>query len=92
VDGAAFAQPSAKVAASLVEARGMELPLLLVVDEQEEALAKSFRNLERVTLTVPAELTVAAIVGARSLLISQAALPGVNARAGVGGDDGGDAS
>ena len=92
VDGAAFAEPSAKVAARLLEARGMELPLLLVLDEQEEALAKSFRNLERVTLTVPAELTVAAIVGARSLLISQAALPGVNARAGVGADGGGDAA
>jgi len=95
VDGTAFAEPSTKLAASLVGARGIELPLLLVVDEQEEALTKSFRNLERVTVTVPGELTVAAIVAARSLLISQAALAGVHARAGLAAEDaddqGGDA-
>jgi ribosomal protein L4 len=70
----------------------MELPLLLVVDEQEEALTKSFRNVDRVVVTVPAELEVASIVWARSLVISQAALVGVNARAGVAADDGGEAA
>ena len=88
VDGSAFAEPSTKRAASLIEARGMEFPLLLVVDEQEEALTKSFRNVDRVVVTVPAELEVASIVWARSLVISQAALAGVYARAGIAREDG----
>ena len=92
VDGSGFDAPSTKAAARLVEARGLELPVLLVVDEQEEALTKSFRNLERVVVTVPAELEVASIVWARSLLISQAALEAVYSRAGVGANDGGDAA
>jgi ribosomal protein L4 len=45
---------------------------------------KSFRNLEKVLVTVPAELEVAAVVWARSLLVSEAALPDVLARAGGG--------
>ena len=36
---------------------------------------KSFRNLERVAVVGPAELEVAAVVWARSLLVSEAALP-----------------
>jgi large subunit ribosomal protein L4 len=90
VDGGGFDPPSTKQAGRLLEARGVELPLLVVVDEQEDALTKSFRNLERVVVTVPGELEVASIVWARSLLISQAALGGVNARAGITTDEGGE--
>ena len=92
VEGGAFDAPSTKRAAQLLAEWGNELPVLLVVDEDEEALIKSFRNLERVVVTVPAELDVASIVWARSLLISQAALAGVNARAGVNSTEGGDAA
>ena len=51
--------------------------------EDEETLIKSFRNLEKVLVTIPAELEVAQVVWARSLVVSEAALPLVNAKAGV---------
>jgi large subunit ribosomal protein L4 len=74
-------EPSTKDAASLVAAWGAELPLLVVCRTDEEILAKSFRNLARVAVTSPAELEVAAIVWARSLLVSEAALEDVRRRA-----------
>jgi ribosomal protein L4 len=43
--------------------------------------AKSFRNIDRIVVTVPSELEVAQIVWARSLVISQAALDTVQGRA-----------
>jgi ribosomal protein L4 len=55
---------------------------LVVACADEEAVVKSFRNLERVLVTVPEELEVAAIVWARSLVVTQAALPQVELRAG----------
>ena len=53
-----------------------------VAHADEEAVVKSFRNLERVLVTVPEELEVAAVVWARALLVTQAALPQVEQRAG----------
>jgi large subunit ribosomal protein L4 len=83
VDGSAFDAPSTRRAAELL-ADFSERPTLLVVTEKEELVQKSFRNLEKVLVTVPAELEVAAVVWARSLLVSEAALPDVLARAGGG--------
>jgi large subunit ribosomal protein L4 len=76
----AFDEPSSRKAAALVSDR--EQPLLLVAQPEQEAMVKSFRNLERVLVTVPAELEVAELVWARSVLVSEAALPLVEARAG----------
>jgi large subunit ribosomal protein L4 len=81
VDGSAFAEPSTKAAAKLIADWGKATPLLVVAHEDEEALVKSFRNLERVLVTVPAELEVAPVVWARSVLVSEAALPLVEGRA-----------
>jgi ribosomal protein L4 len=64
-----------------------ERPTLVVLAEDEELLVKSFRNLERVLVIVPAELEVASLVWARSLLVSQAALPLVLGRAGAATDE-----
>ncbi len=83
VDGSAFATPSTRQAAELLSDFS-ERPTLVVVTEDEEAVQKSFRNLEKVLVTVPAELEVAGVVWARSLLVSEAALPDVLARAGAG--------
>ena len=58
-------------------------PTLLVVMEEEELLIKSFRNLEKVLVVTPAELEVASLVWARSLVISKDALPLVLGRAGA---------
>lgn len=82
VDGAVWEVPSTKRAAALVDGWGRERPLLLVAAGEDEALVKSFRNLERVAVVEPAEVEVAAVVWARSLLVSRAALPELQARAG----------
>ena len=87
VDGSAFEEPSTRRAVELLGAWAKERPLLVVATEDEEALVKSFRNLERVAVTVPAELEVARLAWARSLLISEAALPLVRRRAGANGTE-----
>jgi large subunit ribosomal protein L4 len=81
LDGGSFAEPSTKTAAALVAAWGKDLPLLVVAVEEEQGLIKSFRNLDRVLVTLPSELEVAGVVWARSLLLSEAALPLVQGRA-----------
>ena len=81
-DGSAFTTPSTKKAKALFEAWGKELPLLVVAHDEEIAFIKSFRNLDRVVVTVPAALEVAGVVWARSVIVTQAALPLVEVRAG----------
>jgi len=80
VAGDSFDAPSTRRAKELLDAWGPELPALLVAAEDEEALVKSFRNLDRVLVTTPAELEVAAVVWARALVVSEAALPLVRGR------------
>ncbi len=82
VDASGWDTPSTKSALGLLGAWEKERPLVVVADEADDALVKSFRNLERVVVTVPAELEVAHVMWARSLLVSQAALPLVQVRAG----------
>ena len=81
IDAAAFTEASAKSANALLEAWGKDLPVLIVASEDEEALIKSFRNLDRVLVTVPSELEVSELVWARSLIVSETALPAVQGRA-----------
>ena len=85
IDGSGWKEPSTKQAAALVTAWGQQKPLVLVVSQDEDAIAKSFRNLEKVAVVEPSELEVAAVVWARSLLVSEAALADVQARAGAEG-------
>jgi large subunit ribosomal protein L4 len=80
-DATAFAEPSTKAAAALLAEWGKEMPLVVVVTETEENAIKSFRNLARVAVATPGELEVAALVWARSLLVSETALPLVQGRA-----------
>jgi large subunit ribosomal protein L4 len=84
LDASGFETPSTKQARGLVEGWGQELPLLVVATEEEETLIKSFRNLPKSLVTVPSELEVAEVVWARSVLISEAALPLVQTRAAEG--------
>jgi ribosomal protein L4 len=74
IDGGAFAEPSTRAAAAFLAAWGADLPLVIVSQPEEEALVKSFRNLVRVLVLAPTELEVGAIVWARSLLVTEAAL------------------
>ena len=81
----AFSEPSTKAATGLLAAWGKELPVLVVAGDEDEALVKSFRNVSRVAVTVPAELDVSQLVWARSVLISDSARELVERRAGANG-------
>jgi large subunit ribosomal protein L4 len=81
------AEPSTKAAAALLVEWSQERPTLVVATDEQEALAKSFRNLEKVLVTSPEELEVASLVWARSLLVTEAALPLVLKRAGAAGEE-----
>ena len=80
LDSSGFDAPSTKLAVSLIEAHGMELPLV-VVTKDEENVVKSFRNIDKVVVTSPGELEVTALVWARSVLVTQDALDLVKAKA-----------
>jgi len=82
LDAGSFESPSTKQAKGVLEEWGKDAPVLVVAHEDEEAVVKSFRNLERVLVTVPAELEVAAVVWARALVVTESALPLVEQRAG----------
>jgi large subunit ribosomal protein L4 len=81
VHAAAFDEPSTKQAVAFLDGWGQERPLLVVATPEEENVVKSFRNLERVQVVEPGELEVAALAWARALLVTEAALPLVEARA-----------
>ncbi len=81
VAGDSFDAPSTKQAVELLGGWGQATPTVIVVGEDEEMLIKSFRNLPGVLVTVPAELEVAHVVWARSLVVSEAALPVIQGRA-----------
>jgi large subunit ribosomal protein L4 len=81
LDASGFETPSTKQAKGVVESWDKETPLVIVATEEEETLIKSFRNLPKTLVTVPSELEVATVVWAKSLLITEAALPLVQGRA-----------
>ena len=81
VDGSAWETPSTKSAVAVLDTWDKPLPLVLVVGDDEEVLAKSFRNLDRVVVVHPSEVEVAAVVWARALLVSETALEAVQGRA-----------
>jgi large subunit ribosomal protein L4 len=74
LDASAFDEPSTRSAAELVDGWGKDRPLVLVAEAEELAVVKSFRNLDRVLVLEPSELEVGAVVWARSLLATEAAL------------------
>ena len=74
-----FDTPSTKKAAAMVEQ--LARPIMLVCTGDETTLGRSFRNLDRVAVVDPNEVEVGAIVWARSLLVSEAALSVLEGRA-----------
>ena len=72
-DGA-FDAPRTKDAVALIAKWREDRPLVVVVDEVEDAAAYSFRNLPKTVVLTVDELGVEAILWARSLLLSEAAL------------------
>jgi large subunit ribosomal protein L4 len=82
IDASSFKEPSTRAAADLVGGWGKELPLLVIAQPEEEVVVKSFRNLDRVLVLEPSEVEVGALVWARSVLATEAALDRVKELAG----------
>jgi large subunit ribosomal protein L4 len=80
LDGSGFSEPSARTAADLLAKWGKEFPVVVVTSD-EQNVARSFRNIDRVVVTTPGELEVAALVWARAVLVTQDALELVQRRA-----------
>jgi large subunit ribosomal protein L4 len=76
-----FDEPSTKDAAAVVEAWGKQTPLIVVAQEDQDAIVKSFRNIAGVQVVTPSEVEISALVWARALLVSEGALELVQARA-----------
>jgi large subunit ribosomal protein L4 len=80
-DATAFSEPSTSRAADLLDDWSATAPTLIVLTDDEAAAGKSFRNLPRAEALPVDEAGVADLVGAASLLISQAAMESLVARA-----------
>jgi large subunit ribosomal protein L4 len=81
LDGSGFSEPSTRRATELLSQWGKEFPLVIVAGDDEPNVTKSFRNLDRAVVVTPGELEVAALVWARSVLVTQDALDAVQGRA-----------
>jgi hypothetical protein len=66
----------------LLEDWGQPRPILVALAAEESDAALSFRNLARVAVLTHEDVGVADLVGAASLVLSQAALDALTARAG----------
>lgn len=80
-DAGAFEGPATSQAAELLAEWGASSPILVLMTEQEVSAGKSFRNLSRVVALPVGEAGVAHVLGAGSLLVSEAALPALVVRA-----------
>jgi large subunit ribosomal protein L4 len=80
-DASVFAEPSTRRAWELLADWGGADPTLVLLDAAEATAGKSFRNIEAVEVMPVQDAGVADIVGAASLLVSQAALPALVRRA-----------
>jgi large subunit ribosomal protein L4 len=80
LDGSTFSEPATKQAATALEKWGAESPTLLLVSSDEEAVAKSFRNIEGVSVALADAAGVADVMGATSLVVSESALEGLKGR------------
>ncbi len=86
-DATVFSEPSTSQAADLLLEWGAQGPTLVVLGEDEAAAGKSFRNMLGVFVMPVADAGVADVIGAGSLLVSEAALPELIARASGHGAD-----
>jgi large subunit ribosomal protein L4 len=80
-DASSFDVPSTKQAVDLLSDWGQPLATLVVLDAEEMNAGLSFRNLWRVLVMPVEDAGVADVIGAASLLISEAALDQITARA-----------
>jgi large subunit ribosomal protein L4 len=76
-----FEGPSTQTAAGLLGTWGKDLPLLVVAEDEQENVIKSFRNLPGVYVVSSAETEVAELVWARSVIATESALERLEGRA-----------
>lgn len=81
LDAAEFAEPSSKQAAKALSAWDHGRPTLVLLGSDETACAKSFRNLDRVSVLLADQAGVADIAAAAALVVSKQALEALASRA-----------
>jgi large subunit ribosomal protein L4 len=81
LDGSTFSDPATKQAADSLKKWGADSPTLIVVGAEEEAVAKSFRNIPGTTVALGTAAGVADVIGATSLVVTEAALEELKGRA-----------
>jgi large subunit ribosomal protein L4 len=81
LDGGSFKEPATKQAAEALRKWGADGPTLVVIGADEESVAKSFRNITGVSVALADAAGVADVVGAGSLVITEAALEQLKGRA-----------
>jgi large subunit ribosomal protein L4 len=81
LDGSTFSGPATKQAADGLKKWGADRPTLVVIGAEEEAVAKSFRNIEGVSVALADAAGVADVMGAASLVLTEAALEQLKVRA-----------
>ncbi len=86
LDASDFSEPKTKQALALLREWSPPAPArptLVVLSAEESNAALSFRNIDRVTVIEPGEVGVTELVGAASLLITEAALGSLTERTGA---------
>ncbi len=77
VDAASFDEPSTAKAADALEKGKTELPVLVLLGEEEAACAKSFRNIAGVSVLAAEDAGVADLLAAATVVASEVALAGL---------------
>lgn len=80
-DTGAFDTPSTKKAAALLEDANLGAPVLVVLADDQEQAALSFRNIARVSVLSASMVGIADLIGAGSVVCSRGALDALTARA-----------
>jgi large subunit ribosomal protein L4 len=82
LDAGSFGTPSTKTAADALAKWGAKRATLIVLADDESGAAKSFRNIPKVHVADVGAIGVADVIGAASLVISEAALAKLQERLG----------
>lgn len=80
LDPSAYETPATKAAAQALAKWGVRQPTLVVIAADEIGVLKSFRNIDRVTVAEVGAIGVADVIGAASLVLSEAALETLKGR------------
>ena len=74
VDASSYTEPSTSTAAKALDSLEGPRKVLLLLGGEEATCAKSFRNIPRVVVLAARDAGVADVIGARTLLLSEAAI------------------